>query len=327
VDGSALGEGGDRLVADDPNNLKKIHSETERQSAIDWWDEVMSTRGNDPRTVAKVIVQQRGHEGDITGHVLKKGGYVHLKLPAEFEGDACETPIFRDPRTRPGELLWPERFGPEELSALKVELGTYGAAAQLQQNPVPTGGGTFKIDWFGRYRTLPASGMTTVSVDCANKAKELSSYTVAGAFREHQERAYVADVWRDRVEYPGLKRGVRSFCERWHPNAVLIEDKGNGTALIQDLRKETRLPIIAVEPEGDKIMRAQRTSPSVESGLVLLPQFAPWANDFEYEIGHFPAVDFMDQVDMLTQFLDRFARGGMPAFATAGTRQMAGVTR
>jgi predicted phage terminase large subunit-like protein len=120
------------------------------------------------------------------------------------------------------------------------------------------------------------------------------------------------DVVRERWEYPDLKRNFISFCEKHQPNEVLIEDKGNGTALIQDLRRDPNFkwPIIPIEPEGDKIMRAQRTSPAVRSGASgAAAGIAPWLGEFEMEITRFPLVDFMDQVDMLTQFLDRFGRG------------------
>jgi hypothetical protein len=85
VGGSLTGEGGDRLVADDPHNVKERESDTIRESVIQWWNEVMSTRGNDPKTVARVVVMQRIHELDLSGYLLEKGGYEHLCLPAEYE--------------------------------------------------------------------------------------------------------------------------------------------------------------------------------------------------------------------------------------------------
>ena len=83
--GSATGEGGDRVVVDDPHNVIDRESDAQRKRTLIWWDETMSTRLNDPKTGAKVIVMQRIHEKDLSGHVLEQGGYVHLCLPAEFE--------------------------------------------------------------------------------------------------------------------------------------------------------------------------------------------------------------------------------------------------
>ena len=86
VGGSATGEGGDRIVCDDPNNVNEVESDSVRKATNDWFDVVMSTRVNDPKTTAKVVVMQRCHEQDLSGHLLEQGGWEHLCLPAEYEG-------------------------------------------------------------------------------------------------------------------------------------------------------------------------------------------------------------------------------------------------
>src|ERR1700674_2852202 len=129
VGGAATGEGGDRIVCDDPHNVQEAESDAIRKSTLDWFDVVMSTRVNDPRSTAKVVVMQRCHQRDLSGHLLAQGGWEHLRLPAEFEEPKCATSIsWIDPRTQPGELLWPERFGPIEIADLKLNLGSYAAA-------------------------------------------------------------------------------------------------------------------------------------------------------------------------------------------------------
>ena len=109
VDGSATGEGGDAVVCDDPHNIREAHSEKSREAVIDWWDQVMSTRLNDPKTGRRVIIMQRVHENDLSGHVLKDKGYVHLCLPTEFDPKRrCSTSTgWSDPRTQPGGLTEP----------------------------------------------------------------------------------------------------------------------------------------------------------------------------------------------------------------------------
>ena len=134
VGGSATGEGGDFIVCDDPHKVGDVPSERIREQVVNWWNEEMSTRGNDPKKVSKVIVAQRVHENDLCGYVLQQGGYELLCLAAEFDGHRSETSLgWRDPRDREGDLLWGERFGQEELDELKKRLGAYAAAAQLQQ--------------------------------------------------------------------------------------------------------------------------------------------------------------------------------------------------
>jgi hypothetical protein len=149
VGGSVTGEGGDRIVCDDPHKVDEVVSDSLRKAAIDWWDIAMSTRVNDPKTSAMIIVMQRCHQRDLSGHLLEKGNFEHLCLPAEYEGPSRMTSIgFSDPRTELGELLWPDRFGIKEIADLKISLGSYAAAGQLQQRPSPAGGGIFKRHWF-----------------------------------------------------------------------------------------------------------------------------------------------------------------------------------
>jgi hypothetical protein len=164
VGGSATGEGGDRIVCDDPHNVQEVESDTVRKGTLDWFDIVMSTRVNDPKTSATVVVMQRCHQQDLSGHLLEQGGWEHLCLPAEYEGPTRATSIgFSDPRTAIGELLWNERFGPQEIADLKRKLGSYAAAGQLQQRPSPLGGGIFKRHWW-RYWQPPGANLPPVVV-------------------------------------------------------------------------------------------------------------------------------------------------------------------
>jgi hypothetical protein len=138
--------------------VQEAESDSVRKATLDWWDLVMSTRVNDPKTSAKVIVMQRCHQQDLSGHLLEQGGWEHLCLPAEYEGPRRTTSIgFSDPQMEPGELLWPERFGPREIEGLKVSLGSYAAAGQLQQRPSPASGGIFKRHWFRYFQPRGAN--------------------------------------------------------------------------------------------------------------------------------------------------------------------------
>lgn len=181
VGGSATGEGGDRVVCDDPVNPEQARSDAERNAANVWWDETMTTRLNNAQA-AMVVVMQRLHEEDLTGHLIAKGGWHHLCLPAEYEPshpfvcpenfvlpersypvqgadglvEQVTIPGGRvlpgDRRTRAGELLEPVRLGRERLDELLRELFAYGYAGQMQQRPAPGEGGMFKRgdfrDWW-----------------------------------------------------------------------------------------------------------------------------------------------------------------------------------
>jgi len=143
VGGLGTGERGDRFVIDDPHNVKDGESEARRASTILWFNEVVPTRLNDPGKSAIVVIMQRVHERDVSGEILARElGYEHLMLPMEFEPDrACRTRIgFADPRTKEGDLLWPERMPAEIVARDKLVMGDYAVAGQFQQRPSPRGG-------------------------------------------------------------------------------------------------------------------------------------------------------------------------------------------
>lgn len=149
VGGSNTGEGGERIIADDPHNIKKSESEDVRQDTVDWWNIVMSTRRNDVKNSARVVVQQRTHEGDVAGDIIDRGGYVHLNLPTEFGfagGQRCKTGwtvhttgeahTWEDPRQEEGELLNPARFDSVANEKAKIDLGDYQYACTPHETPI-----------------------------------------------------------------------------------------------------------------------------------------------------------------------------------------------
>jgi predicted phage terminase large subunit-like protein len=334
VGGAATGEGGDRVVCDDPHNVQESESDSVRKGTTDWWDIVMSTRVNDPRTAAKVVVMQRCHQRDLSGHLLEQGGWEHLCLPAEYEKPGCTTSVgWSDPRAEQSELLWPERFGPEELESLKRSLGSYAAAGQLQQRPSPAGGGIFKRHWFryfqprgmnlppvvvplpdGTQMSIPAIeaphqvNETIQSWDCAFKDLDTSDYVVGQVWGRLGPSFFLGDQVRARMDCPATVRAVRQLTAKWPATiAKLIEDKANGSAVIQMLAHE--IPgLLPVNPGGCKVARAAAVSPLIEAGNIFLlhPLYAPWVNDFIEECAAFPNGAHDDQVDAMTQALLRW---------------------
>ena len=207
VDGGITGEGGNIIIIDDPNNAKEVLSEaTIEATNEDWWDGTMSTRLNDPKTGAFIVVQQRLGEADLTGHILSKpdgAEWTHLMLPMEYEPQRSFTTSigWEDPREEPGQLLWPERFGVKEIATLKSALGSWRAAGQLQQRPEPAGGGIIKrehwqlwppegepTDNFGRIikpAAYPPMDFILASLDTAFTEKTMndeSALTIWGVF-------------------------------------------------------------------------------------------------------------------------------------------------
>lgn len=326
VGGSATGEGGNTVVCDDPHNLKEIHSDVIREGVLDWWDHVMSTRLNNPKTDSRIIIMQRGHEADLAGHVMRKDRWDVLRIPAEYELDNKKTSIgWRDPRKEKGELLWPERFGREEIDALKADLGPYGAASQLQQSPAPAEGGIFKKPWFQLWPhdvKLPIFEYVIQSYDTAfteSTQADESACTVWGLFQHPKNKKWcvmLADAWAARMEYPDLRKKVREDLravygegeETKKVDLVLVEEKGSGITLLQDLRM-LNVPAYGYNPtRADKIVRAHAVAPFFFAGLVYLlesgknkGQPVSWTEKFLHEMLTFPNGDQDNLVDSTTQ--------------------------
>lgn len=306
VGGSNTGEGGDIVVIDDPHNAVEVESEVQRQTCLDWWDGAMSTRLNDAQTGAYVLVCQRTHYKDLIGHALAQEQWVHLNLPAEYEPSIkCSTCIgWEDPRAEEGELLWPDKFRREDIETIKVKLGTYRAAAQLQQRPSPKGGGIVKIDWFRYLSEIPHQTFKVQSWDTAFKEGEDNDYCVCTTWIKTYEGYMITDIWREKVAFPDLKRVAVSLYNREKPDVVLIEDAASGQSLVQELQK-TPIPILAVKiGDRDKIARVTAVSPTIEAGKVFLLEGAPWIADFLTECMQFPTGEHDDQIDSMSQALE-----------------------
>jgi len=327
IDGVGTGEGGDGILIDDPHNIKKIESDTDRESKIQWADEVMPSRLNDPKRGFIIVIMQRSHERDLTGHfIAKNAGYEHLCLPMEYSENRVRTSIgFEDPRSEPGELLCEERFDRKATDNLKRDLGPSAYAAQYDQRPTPKKGGIIDTTKFQRYRVHPPleavpeggkdpqpTGKIRLSIDTAYKPDQLNDPSVIEVWFEYHSNHYLLEVWKERVKYPALKIAVANMAAKWGKfvNEVLIEDKASGQSLIQDLReaRDFPWPIIAMEPGQDsKVIRMETESPMIEGGKVYIPEegTAAWLFDFETECVNFPRGANDDQVDAMSQYLKR----------------------
>ena len=188
---------------------------------------------------------QRLHEDDLVGHVLGQEPWEVIRFPAIAEAEEVhEIETIWGPRTfrrRPGEALHPDREPVEILDRIRRTIGEYNFAGQYQQSPAPLGGGLVKADWFKRYteKSRPESFERIVqSWDTANKATELSDFSVCTTWGVKDKNLYLLGVFRRRLEYPALKRAVREQQSLFDASVVLIEDRASGTQLIQELIAE-----------------------------------------------------------------------------------------
>jgi predicted phage terminase large subunit-like protein len=310
VGGSATGKGGTRIVVDDPHNPQEALSDVQRASAITFFDQTLSTRLDDKKHGVIVVVMQRLHAADLSAHVLEQG-YTHLNLPAEAPTRTIVT-LPRSGQTiirEPGAILWPEREGPPELARAKGALGSYGYAGQYDQSPSPPVGGVFQRGWWRFYRQAPARFDEQIqSWDMAFKGLTDSDYVVGQVWGKVGAEKYLLDQVRGQMSFTETCHAVETLSAKWpRATAKLVEDKANGTAVIDTLRRKVA-GLIAVEPEGGKQARAAAISPEVEAGNVYLPDpaLAPWVHDFIEEAAAFPRGLHDDQVDGMTQALLRW---------------------
>jgi len=292
---------------------------------------VWSTRLNNPKEDAMVTIMQRLHEKDISGHIIDDiGGWEHICIPAEWDGVKRSTVLGSyDPRQKVGELICPDRFGSKEIDNLKRLLGQYGVAGQLQQNPSPADGGILKTKYFEMWpadKGLPPFEYILQSYDCAFTEKSTgdpTACTVWAIFTHNGERnVMLIDAWEDHLSYPDLrKRAIKDWGTEYggmtkespysrarRPDRILVEAKASGQSLIQDLRL-AKVPVIGYNPgNADKISRAHQASPTLELGLIWIPEsgknkghFVSWAQGFIKQLEKFPVAEHDDYVDTFSQ--------------------------
>lgn len=199
-----------------------------------------------------------------------------------------------------GDVLQPSLVSLETLGGLRAASG-YNFAAQFQQNPEPEAGFIVQRPWVKTYTPEEKPKRFDIILqawDTANKDTELANYSVCTTWGLTINKAYLLDVFREKLEFPDLKRAVRRLAKQHNARVVLVEDKASGTPLIQELRAE-RFMLVQPAPSlpGDKIMRLRSQTAKIEGGFVLFPKEAPWLAVYLHELLSFPNAKFDDQVD------------------------------
>lgn len=346
VGSSITGQGGSFLIADDPNNTNEGgESDTRRVRAIEWWNQVWSTRLNDKKNDCRIVIQQRFHERDITGYIKAHDSdneWVNLVLPFEFEISSKSITVvlpstdgnkWEDPRTKEGDLLWPEKYDAKALKSLKNDLGSERAiAGQLQQRPTPATGNIIKKAWFQWWKdvTPPDIEYVVQSWDTAFSKGKTASYsacTTWGVFYDHHRipNAILLSMWRDRLEYVELREMAKRLYFDYRDTGkhrdprfkgrpvdlCLIEAKASGDPLIKDLiLAGIRALPVKIGPGDDKVKRVSLVSELIENGRIWVParppaydSLLPFADTFVECAAAFPSLESNDVVDTMSQAL------------------------
>lgn len=309
IGGGITGEGADLLIVDDPfKNRAEANSATIRDKIWDEWQNTLLTRLQKGASV--VVIMTRWHEDDLIGRLLasepEKWERIRLPAIAEDEDDLLGREI--------GEPLCPE-LGFDEVWAedKKKSVGSMVWSALYQQRPSPADGEYFKRKHWKYYKVLPdLSEFDEIiqSWDMAFKdsAKNDNDFVVGEVWGRIGANKYLIDMVRGRMNFPATVQAFRNLTARYpEAHAKLVEDKANGTAVIQTLSNEIT-GIIPVNPEGGKESRASSASVDVEAGNVYLPDpsLKPWVHDFVEEHASFPNGAHDDMVDAHTQASNRF---------------------
>jgi len=350
VGSSLTGEGGNIIVVDDPNAAQEAHSEATIATTIEWWDGALSTRLNNAKTGAFVVIQQRLGEEDLTGHILSKevGEWTHLCLPMRFEPErSFVTSIgWEDPRTEPGELLWPERFGEREVANLERQMGPWTAAGQLQQRPEPKGGGVIKREWWQLWERekFPPLHYVIASLDTAYTTKtenDYSALSIWGVFSGGEQTAIANRVigrdsetismikrtyteehpklmllfaWQERLELHELVLKVSESMRKFKVDKILIENKAAGISVAQEIRRlysHEDWAVQLIDPKSqDKLSRLYSVQHLFAEGMIYAPD-RTWADQVITQVSTFPKGKHDDLVDTVSMALRHLREIGL----------------
>lgn len=288
--GAVTGRGADLLLLDDPlKNREEADSRLIRDKLWDWFASTAYTRLMPGGAI--ILIQTRWHEDDLAGRLLRGDEpWEVVNLPAIAEhGDMLGRQV--------GRALWPERYSIEALERIRATIGEREFAALYQQRPSPLEGALFRRDWI-QHGDAPKGCRIAMGVDLAISSKDSADYTaIVVMARDEFGKLYVLDAIRERVDFPGALRLIRNVADRWQPKAILIEQVAFQAIVVQELLRQTTLPIKGVVPDKDKVTRAQPLALRYEQGLVWHRRDLPtW---FEDELLAFPQGMHDDAVDAL----------------------------
>ena len=285
-----------------------------RESCNLWYSQTLYSRRNADATPV-LLIMQRLHERDLVGYLLEREPELWevLQIPA---------------RDDEGRMLWPETFSAETAERMAA-LDPFAFSAQYMQRPTPAGGAMFRREMLRRYATPPRIVRAGIFADTALKEGQRNDFSVLLYAGTDGRDLYVLDMDRGKWTAPVLLERARAFWERHKPHRIAnpaqftgmhIEDKASGTGLIQTLRAQTSIPVIAVQRNRDKVSRANDILPYVAGGRLFIPEGTEWAEPLISELCAFsPAMTHAhdDQVDTVVDAITTLLMpgGGMLAGA------------
>lgn len=326
VGSSMTGWGGHGIVVDDPlKNWDEATSAARREKVWNWFTSVVWLRRQTGIPFV-IVVMTRWHADDLIGRLLKPADgtppepWHVVRIPAiaeEPNPDGEDWERLPDPLGRkPGEVIEPDRFPLEEVQGRLRVLGTFKAAALEQQRPSAAEGTIVKRAWWRFYTARPTEQQADdwlMVWDASFKETTDGSFVVGAVWARQGANKYLIDLVRDRMNYPTFRSSIVTLAAKWPwVRTILVEDKANGPAVIDDLRGHIS-GLVARTPQGSKESRVHAVSGDIEAGNVYLPD--PVINDIDAkvdrmfvhdyidELAAFPTGSHDDQVDVTTMAL------------------------
>ena len=313
------------FIIDDPLKPDDAHSEVERSKVNKRATETFASRLAHEK-VPIIVIMQRLHEDDYTGFLLKGGTgerWHHLLLPVEINSGRKYPEEYTHgipvQHSLPDGPLWEYKHGMDKIENMR-KTDPYTTASQLDQSPAPLGGGLFKEGWWMRYDigTEPELfDYRFITVDTAQKTAEHNDYSVGACWGMKKDKLYLLDIIRGKWESPELKQNFKDFwakhrgldAARGKLHVMYVEDKASGTDLLQNLGKGDKpIPMIAIQRNKDKVIRAHDAVKYIASGQVYLPNGAPFIFDFIDEFKKFTPLfthKHDDQVDVTLDAIEK----------------------
>jgi predicted phage terminase large subunit-like protein len=310
IESGVTGLGADFIIIDDPVEIKDSDNSKRLERVNELFDSEILTRLDSPKRGSIMIIAHRISEDDLSGHVLRQGGWKHLKLPL-IAPRMCHYKLDggRIWERQKGELLRPNDFTSRAIKTLRASEWP-GFETLQQQNPGGSEQLRIKAEHFPTFSpaALPSSDSGVVlSIDPGQKAGPNHSYGVVQVWSPEGTTHRLLDQLREQASYAEFKAAVLMFIRRHRPSAVLIEATGQGPALISEIKPKRGMTVQPIDPVGEKTERIRRHLPTIRAGRIQLPDNAPWREDFIAEITLFPYASFDDQVDAAAQYLDWIA--------------------
>ena len=314
IGGGITGFGANLIIIDDLGKPSEMRHDSYRQELRDFFDQTLFSRLNDKRTDRIVSIQQRLHPDDFSAYLLEKETFEHLCLPSIAEIPE-EIPLYNNRCwvRKPDDLLNPERESREVLDQIKAVIGPFAFQAQYQQNPA-NGESEFlsmsDLHLVDKLPDLKHFVRRVQSWDTAAKDGPRCDYSVGLTFGWHalEERWYLLDVIRRRLDYTELRATIKRERKKWRADKVLIEASAMGNALLQEFRRETNGVYQPVNVVNSKLDRFIPHTDWIRSGKLVIPTDKPWFDTFRRELLSFPDSGYDDQVDALTQFAEYMRR-------------------